>query len=161
MAARADIGQVSIFPQTIDLLPTVEETIKNLSLNGSHVALPSNTAKIWADPTRVRQVLRNLVTNAIRYGGDEIAIGIVEDTTRVFLEVSDKSDGIPEDQREAIFDPYDNTGQAEGLTASVGLGLTISRQLARLMGGDLKYSYEDGWSKFVIDLPVTAKEPSG
>ena len=160
VAARADIGEVAVFPQNIDLLPTVAETIHSLSLDGSHVALPSNTAKAWADPTRLRQILRNLVTNAVRYGGDEITIGIVEDTDRVFLEVSDESDGIPEDQRELIFDAYHNTGKAEGLTASVGLGLTISRKLARLMGGDLSYRYEDGWSKFVVDLPVADKSDS-
>ena len=55
---------------------------------------------------------------------------------------------------ERIFEPYQRAHDRYGQPASVGIGLTISRYLARLMGGDLTYSYVDGWSTFEFTLPV-------
>jgi signal transduction histidine kinase len=75
--------------------------------------------------------------------------------------VRDNGRGIPLDERERIFDPYERAHDAPGLTASMGLGLTISRGLARLMGGDLTYRYEGGESIFELLLPRFASEAPG
>jgi signal transduction histidine kinase len=67
--------------------------------------------------------------------------------------VADDGDGIPEDQRERIFESYQRAGdQAD----SVGLGLSVSRLLAGLMGGALDYEYVDGESRFMLRLPAAA-----
>ena len=62
--------------------------------------------------------------------------------------------GVPEDDRERIFEPYASAHGVAGHPGSIGLGLAISRKLARLMGGDLTYRYQDGESVFEFTLPV-------
>ena len=71
----------------------------------------------------------------------------------MLIRVRDDGAGIPARDREKIFEPYHRAHRFEGQPASVGLGLTVSRQLARLMGGDLNYTYADGHSVFMLSLP--------
>ena len=106
-----------------------------------------------ADPTRVRQIVRNLITNALRYGGHTITVSTGRRGDEVYVRVHDDGPGIPERQRDQIFEPYESVHQAIGTPASVGLGLTISRKLARLLGGDLRYDV-DGGSVFELTLPA-------
>jgi signal transduction histidine kinase len=68
------------------------------------------------------------------------------------VEVIDDGDGIPEGDRDLIFEPYQRSPSRPGLTASVGLGLTVSRKLAALMEGSLEYRHEDGKSIFELSL---------
>ena len=70
------------------------------------------------------------------------------------LEVADDGPGIPLDRRDRIFEAYE-VGETSGRTASIGLGLTVSRQLARLMGGDVVYDPEP-MPTFRLSLPVGA-----
>ena len=67
--------------------------------------------------------------------------------------VSDNGSGIPEQDQERIFHPYQTAHNTPGLTGSLGLGLAISRQIARLMNGDLTYRHQDGLSTFELALP--------
>jgi signal transduction histidine kinase len=67
--------------------------------------------------------------------------------------VSDNGPGIPTEERERIFESYKRATQAPGLTDSLGLGLSISRKLARLMDGDLTYRHHHGESIFELLLP--------
>ena len=104
------------------------------------------------DPGRVRQILRNLISNALRYGGDRIRVIVGADSSHL-VQVRDNGPGIPSEERERMFHPYQRAHDAPGVTASMGLGLTISRSLARLMNGDLEYRHEDGESVFELMLP--------
>jgi signal transduction histidine kinase len=106
------------------------------------------------DPARIRQILRNLVTNAIRYGGTSIQIVLSHQESRwVQIAVIDDGDGIPDVDRERVFEPYERAHHDPGRTESVGLGLAVSRTLARRMGGELTYEYKKGFSRFVLRLP--------
>ncbi len=67
--------------------------------------------------------------------------------------VCDDGSGIPEDDRANVFEAYRQGHTNTPVSGSVGLGLNVSRQLARLMGGDLVYSYADGVSTFALTLP--------
>ncbi len=120
------------------------------------VILDAESIEGWAtaDPLRFRQILRNLITNAIRYGGETIRIESKTNLEGAFLYVWDSGSEIPQASREAIFEPYQRAHDRAGLPSSVGLGLTISRQLARLMGGDLTYDYQSDWSVFTLRLPL-------
>lgn len=155
VASRADIGTVSISPATIDVRDEVESLVVSHS-NGSRISshLPDN-GQILAvgDPTRVRQILRNLLSNAHRYGGSNVELRAGADGKAIWIEVADDGAGIPPDQRERIFEPYQTAHQLSGLTAAVGLGLTVSRQLARLMAGDLTYRHDNRQSIFRLTLP--------
>jgi two-component system sensor histidine kinase PilS (NtrC family) len=109
-----------------------------------------------ADPVRVRQIIRNLVTNAIRYGGSRVHVEYAEGDERVVLTVRDDGSEIPPAERERIFLPYFSAHDPGSLPSSVGLGLTVSRQLADMMGGRLAYTFDDGWSTFTLELPSAA-----
>ena len=106
------------------------------------------------DPVRVRQIFRNLLANADRYGGPRIIVRVDRFGDVYALSVIDDGSGIPETERERIFDPYCRAHNQVGRTESVGLGLTVSRQLARLMNGDLSYDYRSGHSIFTVTLPA-------
>jgi signal transduction histidine kinase len=109
--------------------------------------------KAVGDPSRVRQIVRNLVSNAIRYGDGtiEIATRTNDDSSHVL--VANPGSPIPEEQRERIFEPYHRVNPDVSQPAGLGLGLSISRQLARMMGGDITYHHRDGMSVFDLSLP--------
>ena len=141
-------------------------TISN-SLSGSAEDLP-----YWGDEARVRQIVSNLLTNAVKFtpaGGQvTISAGTAETTDAalpspgpwLFVRVEDTGIGIPADQLSAIFEPY---GQASvnDSTTGYGLGLSIARRLARLMGGDLTVRSEVGvGSQFFLWLPIDSTATS-
>ncbi|NNL28993.1 MAG: HAMP domain-containing histidine kinase [Acidimicrobiia bacterium] len=155
VAARAEIGKVNIVQEALDLGPMVSDVITAARMHegNKEVEFNSVTSSAWVDPTRFKQIVRNLLTNAFRYGGDHIRIESISLGPTTFLLVSDNGTGVPEDRRDAIFEAYERAHKRSGVTASVGLGLAVSRQLARLMGGDLNYEYNDGWSTFRLEMP--------
>lgn len=153
VAARAEIGTVAIDRAIVDLEAELARAVDGLGARLDDV--PLSVPEIWADPGRVRQILRNLLTNAERYGGIRrwVAAGQVGD--KVWLEVRDDGEGVPEGMEEAIFEPY--ISAHEGMTGSVGLGLSVARQLAQMMGGSLEYRREAGETVFRLELPAATK----
>ena len=118
------------------------------------MTITGGPASVTADPARLRQILRNLATNARRYGGPNVEVRVVAGADVTTVEVRDDGDGISPEDREHIFEPYRTAHASIGQPASVGLGLTVSRQLARLMDGDLEYERDGTWSVFRLTLPV-------
>ena len=110
------------------------------------------------DPGRVRQIVRNLITNARRYGGPSIEVLINEDNHMIQVDVADNGPAIPEEASERIFLPYQRAQRASGQLDSVGIGLGIARTLARLMGGDLRYFRRGEWNIFQLSLPPAKLE---
>lgn len=155
VAARADIGTVVVRRMPIEIHAEVTMVLEAVALERG-VVVDASRVEGWAnaDPLRFRQILRNLVVNAIRYGGSHLRIETKSSLEGAFVYVWDNGDGIAEEQRETVFEPYERAHLALGLPGSVGLGLSISRQLARLMGGDLTYEYISGWSVFTLRLPL-------
>ena len=155
VAAQADIGKLPVHSDTVDLRGQLESAISA----GGDVAIAVETndgadSVAFADGTRVRQIVRNLLSNAQRYGGPHIEMRCGVAGAIAWLEVADDGDGIPDEDAAAIFEPYQRSHNAVGQPSSVGLGLTVSRKLAELMGGRLTYRYESGWSIFRLDLPA-------
>jgi len=159
VSARADIGKVSIDLQDVYLRSQAEAVLTSIgSTGGKSIEVVGGRGKVWADPSRTRQIIRNLITNATRYGGDRVTVEAVEGEQRTVLTVTDDGPGVDPDQWESIFEPYHRAHEAPTQPASIGLGLTVSRQLARLMGGDLVYKYGERGSVFTLTLP--ASDPS-
>jgi signal transduction histidine kinase len=160
VVARTDIGRVSIRPETIDLVAETHTASRGVRWESRTPPEITGRATALADPFRVRQVIRNLLTNAVRYGGQNVKISLAETEGWARVRVMDDGPGIPTDDRERIFRPYERAHHRLGQPASVGLGLTVSRQLAILMGGSLEYDVRDGWSTFELKLPgSTLEEP--
>jgi signal transduction histidine kinase len=116
----------------------------------------SADAIAWADPERVRQVLVNLVTNAVKYAGvGTITLSCETHDDGVFAHVTDSGPGIPEEKLESIFEPFVQlTAGLSDRRGGVGLGLAISRDLARGMDGDLTvHSIVGKGSRFTLELP--------
>jgi signal transduction histidine kinase len=107
-----------------------------------------------ADPMRLRQIVRNLITNALRYGGPHSWVEIARREDQVEVRVCDDGEGVPPESLEEIFQPYGRGSGGQANPQSVGLGLSVSLQLARLMGGDLVYRRVDGHTCFVVSLPA-------
>jgi CheY-like chemotaxis protein len=125
---------------------------------------------VQADETRLRQVLLNLLDNAIKFtdqGEVVLSVGVCEyeseapphpHTPTLRFSVRDTGIGIPPDQLERIFQPFEQVRDLLHQTKGTGLGLAISHQLVRLMGGDLQVESEPGRGStfwFEIVLPVT------
>ena len=156
VAARAEIGRIAITPKAVHLAEEVDVVLAALGVGdtGRVSVEVDNTARAWADAARLRQILRNLVTNAVRYGGSGISLEVGRRNGTVFVAVSDDGPGVPEELRELIFEPYERAHTVSTQPASVGLGLTVSRQLARLMHGDLIYRVGAAGSLFELSLPA-------
>jgi signal transduction histidine kinase len=106
------------------------------------------------DERLLRRAVRNLLENARRYGGADIELSLVPVAQGLEIAVEDRGPGVPEDQRERIFEPfYRMPGHAE-YAGGVGLGLSLVRQIARQHGGQVRCEARPGGgSRFVIQLP--------
>ncbi|MGI9648680.1 MAG: GAF domain-containing sensor histidine kinase [Acidimicrobiia bacterium] len=154
VACRGDLSHVKIDPEAVDLAQLVHETAALLPDQSLLSAEGADVPPAWADPVRVRQIIRNLLTNAQRYGGSELAVEVGSESGMVCINVRDNGEGIDEGDRQTIFERYGRAGKGSHGTDSVGLGLSVSRDLARLMGGDITYDHVSGWSEFRLCLPV-------
>lgn len=148
--AQADIGQASV-----DLLALAaeESARRGASVAGEAIA-------VRGDERLLRRALRNLLENAHRYGGADVAVSVARGAPgRVELRVCDRGPGVPEAQRERIFEPfYRLPGHAE-VSGGVGLGLSLVRQIAARHGGTVRCEGRDGGgSCFVMSLPESAKQ---
>lgn len=158
VSARADIGTISIVGQEVYLRSQAEATLAGLgSTEARSIHVVGGPGKVWADPSRTRQIIRNLLTNAVRYGGNEVTVEAVELGERTVLSIRDNGPGLPESDWERIFEPYERAHDTPTQPASIGLGLTVSRQLARLMDGDLIYRTDESSSVFELTLPSCKK----
>jgi len=165
VAARAEIDAVTVTREEVDLSKQIHDVLGGrLGTEGKDVVIAAGaTHRVMADPTRVRQIIRNLVTNALRYGGDKLTVTTHKDGQEISLVFSDDGPGVPPELARAIFDPYHRGDSGLGRSESVGLGLAVSRQLARLMDGDLMLRTDLGPATFQLTLPaaVSTEEEHG
>ncbi len=154
VAARADIGQVTIRAVPCPVRDVVEAVVR-MSRRPAEVVLDSESElMVNADLVRFQQIIRNLLSNAERHGGSQIWVQVVRDAAMIRIRVADDGPGVPEEMAERIFEPYQRAYQSLTLPSSIGLGLSVSRILARLMGGDLIYRREEPRTVFELTLPA-------
>jgi len=172
--SKLEAGKLTIEKVDFDLRDVVEDVTALLAAPAQEKGLelachvpPGVPTRLRGDPSRLRQVLTNLVSNAVKFtsrGEVFVWADVLEEReadTRVRLSVRDTGIGIPDERRSAIFDSFT---QADGSTTrrygGTGLGLTISRQLAVLMGGDIHIDSEVGrGSTFMLDLTLEKQPP--
>ncbi len=109
-----------------------------------------------ADPAACARVVRILIDNALRYAPDGEPIVVLPERigNRVVVEVADRGPGVPEDERDRIFERF-HRGRAAGVESGFGLGLAIGRELAERMGGALLLEDSDVGACFQLALPAT------
>jgi signal transduction histidine kinase/DNA-binding response OmpR family regulator len=161
--ARVEAGRLDLKPVPFELDALVRQTVESVQpladQKGQVLKLTLASVSIDADPSRIRQILLNLVSNAIKFTdpGGEIQVCVTLDGDDVQLAVSDTGRGIPKADYERIFEAFQ---QGDGpLTAThhegTGLGLALSRQLVEAHGGRIDLTSEVGkGSEFTVHLPL-------
>lgn len=163
-AGRLEIHICAIDVRTIlsSVVDMVTPQLAEKQLTLAPLVVPPGL-KVSADIDKTRQILVNLLANALKFTppGGRIAVEVADADRRVAISVSDTGIGVPEDQLERIFEPFAQAKRAlQAADAGVGLGLAISRQLARAMHGDLTVrSAVNKGSTFTLTLPA-ADEPA-
>jgi signal transduction histidine kinase len=152
-AARAKDDALSFKLEKVDPKVAVAKIIGPLAAQGLTVHVHLADGYLQADPDRLRQVLRNLVSNAVRHGAPPFAVTGRVSGDRYLLAVADGGPGVPNELESRLFNRYIHEGRAPLLVGSVGLGLAIAQLLARRMGGDLIYRRVD-LTTFIVDLPL-------
>jgi len=162
VAARAEIDAVNVVKEPVRLADEINSVLSaRLGTDHSDIFVAaSQTHQALADPTRVRQIIRNLLTNALRYGGEQITITTHRDGPEVLIVFSDNGNGIPDELRKRVFEPYERGESGITKPESIGLGLAVSRQLARLMDGDLTLRSDLGSATFQLALPRAIEKAS-
>lgn len=171
--ARVEAGQESVHPENVVLADILEASLvlvrplaakKGLKI---HVNGSSEPIAMSTDPRKLRQILINLIANAIKFtdNGDIIVqfrVDGVEAPLTVRIEVADSGLGMSPEVQARIFDPFWQADAAAMKTSgSGGLGLSVARQLARLLGGDVTVSRSapGAGSTFVVFLPMNYVSP--
>jgi PAS domain S-box-containing protein len=163
--SRVEAGQVRMSATDVDLaecLQTVAESVRPMAVQKSLefiVEISPDIPSIRTDATRLSQVVLNLLSNAVKFterGSVTMRAVPLADCTRFRVDVEDTGIGIAEEHLETIFDQFTQADQsATRQHGGTGLGLTISRKLIELMGGELGVVSRLGsGSTFHIELPV-------
>ncbi|HVI32675.1 ATP-binding protein [Phenylobacterium sp.] len=129
---------------------------------GRRLAYEGPAAAVWidSDESRVRQVLGNLVANALRHGAGEVRVGLDADAGagRFTFTVSDQGRALSDAELLRIFEPFERGGGGDG--GGLGLGLFLGRHLARAMGGDLAVrSLPEGGKAFEFEIRASPAAP--
>jgi signal transduction histidine kinase len=154
---RLEAGTMSIYPTEVDVTSHLADMVETTGREAGKEIGWKGHGTVWADPTRLRQIVRNLITNAIRYGGEHVEVAVAQTGETTVIDVMDSGGPIHPSRVETMFEPFDHTDHGGRTPNSVGLGLAVARSLARVMGGDLTYAYRDG-SVFHLELPASPRE---
>jgi len=164
---RVGSGRVVYDKVPVPLADSANRALQVLELplgekNLSCVILGEHAATACADEHAIHQILVNLLSNAIKFtdmGGEITLLFDYTDATTVSVSVSDNGRGIPSDKLDLVFEPFVQARHDDAVHGGIGLGLPISRELARAMDGDLTVESSAGvGSTFTLTLP--AEHPS-
>ncbi|HEU4320902.1 MAG TPA: PAS domain-containing sensor histidine kinase [Acidimicrobiia bacterium] len=152
VAYREDMSRVTVFSESFEVVDEVQRVLESFDADIA-LRVESDSTAVIADPRRTRQILRNLVSNAIRYGGSEILVRVRREGGSVAVDVCDSGPALDADEAQRIFESYE---RGSGLldAKSVGLGLSVARKLAGLMNGYLDYRHDGQYSSFIVTLPA-------
>ena len=159
--ARLDTGDLSVALEPTDVGAVVREVVAAASsgANGHHFVADLNGDRCTAnaDPERLRQVLDQLVSNAVKYSpvGGTVTVSALQRADAIEVAVADEGVGIAPSDRDRIFSKFYKAGGGQG----TGLGLFIARGLVREMGGRMWVESEEGrGSRFAFELPQAAPD---
>jgi signal transduction histidine kinase len=166
--SKIEAGKLELNPEPVDLARLIDEVIGTAgqlaekNKNRLVVETPENVGTLTADSMRLKQILLNLLSNACKFTKEgEVALRVrkvVDGHAWIELAVADTGIGLTAEQQAKLFQDFT---QADSLTArrygGTGLGLALSRKLARMMGGDVTVASEPGkGSVFTVRMPASA-----
>jgi len=161
---RLELNQLSLNRQVLDLEAIIDETVRKFRPLAQEkeiklkAALPPETPQVWADPLRIRQVLTNLVTNALRHTPQdgEVILGVKVLGRQVEIWVKDSGPGISETEQQLVWERFYRVEKDRSRdSGGTGLGLAIVRRLIEAHGGQVGVESTPGsGSRFYFTLPV-------
>lgn len=158
-AASEDQNGLSISMGTVDPVAEIESVLAPLRATGARIESDLSAARITADPLRFRQIVRNLVSNALRHGGPNNLVSGRSEPGVYTVEVRDDGPGIPASLEERLFSRFIHQGDEPLLTGSVGLGLAIAQLLTVRTAGTISYRRERNETVFAVSFPLAEEQP--
>jgi len=160
--SQIEAGTFSYVFSDVDLGRLVEDVVARASIGQDEVRVTATVSStiphIRGDGERLRQVLSNLIENAIKYSpsGEEVEVRAQPENGRVRISVTDRGPGIPRDQQRLIFEKFGRADVAGVSKPGTGLGLFIARSIAEAHGGTVDVrSSPDAGATFTLTLPVS------
>jgi signal transduction histidine kinase len=157
--ARLDAGALHFAFDDVDVAAEITDTAESFTRSGMALRVDCEPATVRADRTRFRQVVRNLLSNAKKYGGPNVRIEGRSTGNTYLVSVADDGTGLPEGVEEHIFERFVHKGRDSATTDSVGLGLSIVHALVLGMGGAITYERKAHETHFVVRLPLSLDAP--
>ena len=162
-ATRIESGRLELRRAPLDVRPIVGHVVelyRPVSTAHDIVFVEPNEAVVAeCDPTRIEQVITNLVSNAVKYSpdGGRVTVSAFAERSEAIVSVSDEGMGIPPEDRERIFEPFRRTRSSRELVPGVGLGLSVARKIVAGHGGTLEVESRVGaGSTFRVRLPLAS-----
>lgn len=167
--SKIEAGAMTIDLGPVDLAQILAEVVTLMApaaaRNGIALSMPTGTLPVVrADRIRVKQVLLNFVSNAIKYNrpNGKVTLTIVSAPDGMCrIAVRDTGPGIPEDRQKNLFTAFDRLGAEETNIEGSGIGLVISKRLIDLMHGAIGFDTSPDGSTFWVDLPVVRSGQTG
>jgi signal transduction histidine kinase len=165
--ARAESGRLTVSLEPVAVRPILADAVTLVGPQADERGILVNIAceacdSVEADPRRMRQVMLNLLGNAIKYNrpGGEVTVDCRTRGSRLLVLVRDTGAGIPESAMEDLFLPFRRLGAEDQATEGSGLGLALSHRLMELMGGSLRVQSEPGsGSTFIAEFERADSSP--
>ncbi len=163
--ASADAAGLSLERSEVDLAAVAARAADSLegrfSSAGVRLVRYLSPATVWADPSRLRQVVANLLANAAKFtpSGGTVSLVVNSDLRRARLEVADTGPGIPNDERERVFERFFR-GSLGRKAGGSGIGLAVVKDLVEAHGGEVQLENPPvGGSRFVVFIPLAPTPP--
>ncbi|MFG6414866.1 PAS domain S-box protein [Roseateles sp. DC23W] len=168
--SRIEAGSLRLERASLELPPLLDRALSLVqhSANERSVSitqrLDEKALRVLGDATRVTQILTNLLSNAIKYNRTGGSVDVASHSPQpgwIEVTVSDTGLGLSDEQRAALFQPFNRLGREHSGVAGTGIGLVISQRLADMMGGSLRAeSIEGPGARFVLRLPAAGPLPA-
>ncbi len=164
--SRGERSDVRLSPEPLPLVPLVRDLVRDFQpLAGSGVSFalhPADDAVVMIDPDALRQILLNLLDNAVKYGpaAQQVVVGVERSGDTVRLSVDDEGPGIPRHERRRVWRSFERLERdRRSSVAGTGIGLAVVRDLVTLSGGDVRVERgarggARGGARFVVELPL-------
>lgn len=163
--SRIESGNIELELQAVNLLSVLDESLKLISNMAAEHAIEIITVlpeemqfEVLAEAKRLKEVILNLLTNAIKYGSPATTITISGkrlDNGYCRLVIADKGKGLTEEEQQKVFEPFERLGAENTSIQGVGIGLAITKRFVELMGGNIGVESQPGeGAKFFIELKL-------